>query len=247
MAKPFLLLCAWLGTVGCGAQTAAPSHTPAESGANPAAASTAKVAAPNTPQADIAYYQEHAPRLAQGNAEEVKRTDFYRLRRGHLYGVGAIASPKEGELHKQLTGATQEGNHDRILEVTASILAEDPTDIRAHVLRAYVLHKMGRAAEGDLHRAIGKGLVESIAHTGDGRDYASAWTVFQVEEEYEMLKFARLELSSQSLRENAGRKYDVLEALDPETKKTFQVFFDVTELFAEEGKMLSGRSLQATQ
>lgn len=247
MAKPYLLMCVWLGTFGCGAQTAAPSRSPAEAGANPAAASTGKGAAPNTPQADIAYYQEHAPRLGQGSAEEAKRTDFYRLRRGRLYSVGAIGSAQEGELQKQLTAATGEGNLQRILELTQGILAEDPTDIRAHVLRAYVLHKMGRTAEGDLHRAMGQGLVDSIAHTGDGKDYASAWTVFQVEEEYEMLKFARLQPSAQALREHAGRKYDVLEALDPETKKTFQIFFDVTELFAEEGRMLSGGGTPTTR
>lgn len=46
---------------------------------------------------------------------------------------------------------------------------------------------MERAKEADFHRAVAVTLIKSIMKSGDGRGVGSAWTVFQVKEEYEVI------------------------------------------------------------
>ena len=56
------------------------------------------------------------------------------------------------------------------------------------------------------------GLIESIVHTGDGRGFDSAWTVFRVKEEYEVLKAGGYLVEGQSLAAHGGRHFDILDA-----------------------------------
>lgn len=142
-------------------------------------------------------------------------------------------------MHDELSVAFDKGDSKATVEVTKRLLAHDQTDIRAHVLRGMALRKMERTAEADFHRGVALALLNSITNSGDGRSVKTAWTVFQVKEEYEVVKALGGLVQSQSLISEGGRHFDVLEARRPlDGGDTIRVYFDVTELFAEQARTL---------
>jgi hypothetical protein len=197
---------------------------------------------PADADADVAYYHERAAALATEVGVEIARTDFVRMRRGRLYlrsgahGAGGNLGPLQMALGK----AFEAGDDQAIMNVTAKILVEDQADIRAHMMRAIALRRTQREKEAGFHREAAIGLIESIVRGGDGRSFDTAWTVFRVQEEYELLKTRGYLVESQSLQEHGGRSFDVLRARKPEGGPIFTAYFDITELFAEEGRGLSG-------
>jgi hypothetical protein len=147
--------------------------------------------------------------------------------------MGAGASARE------LTAAFERNDSSAVVEVTGKILAEDQAGIRAHVLRAIALRNLERHVEADFHRGGAIAMLKSILRTGDGRGPKTAWTVFQVREEYEVMKALGLRVESQTLKDEDGRQFDVLKARAPKDGRGVDVYFDITEVFAEEGRVFS--------
>jgi hypothetical protein len=191
---------------------------------------------PADADADVAYYRERAATLATGVATEIARTNFVRVRRGRLYLGGERGA---GKFDAALTSAFDGGNDQAIIDVTAKILAEDQADIRAHMLRAVALRHRGQTSEANFHREVAIGLIESIVRGGDGRGFDTAWTAFRIKEEYEVLKARGYVVESQSVMDHEGREFDVLRARSIEGGDNMTAYFDITELFAEEGRGFS--------
>ncbi|MBN1612319.1 MAG: DUF4919 domain-containing protein [Polyangiaceae bacterium] len=192
--------------------------------------------------ADAAYYRSRATALQTESAAEIAQTDFLRMLRGRLYARGAFEPDSVQSLHDRLTRAFAGSDTSTVLDVTARLLAEDQADIRAHMLRAVTLRKLGSSALADFHAGVAIGIVRSIMGTGDGRGFESAWTVYRVPEEYEVLKFLECTPVSQSLELGGDRVFDVLVARRVDGGEEIQVYFDISELFAEEHRAL-GRTL----
>lgn len=196
---------------------------------------------PADAETDVAYYRVRAAALTAETPAEIGPTDFGRFRRGRLYLTDAGDPQGAKTLQGRLTTAFDGNDSRAILEITAKILADDQADIRAHMLRAIALRKVGRSREADFHRAVALGLIDSIVRTGDGRAAKSAWTVFRVKEEYEVIKVMGCTVESQSLISEGGRRFDILEARKAPAGPTIRAYFDITELFAEEGREVEGR------
>src|SRR4029077_6269053 len=126
-----------------------------------------------------------------------------------------------------------------VVEARAGILADDQTDIRAHMMRAVALARLGRKDEAGFHREAAIGLVESIMRGGAARDFPTPWTVFRVKEEYDVLGAGGYAVDGQSLAKHEGRTFDLLDARKVRGGQTFRAYFDVTELFAEETRGLA--------
>lgn len=225
-------------TPGPGAATTGPGAGPSGQAAAPDAPPPPR---PADAEADAKYYRERADALATEAFEEIGRTDCRRLRRGRLYAGDGVPQALERSLSEELSAAFGGGRPSAVLDVTSKILAFDQTDIRAHMLRAIALRKVDRSAEADFHRALAIALIQSIVSRGDGKDADSAWTVYQVKEEYEVVKTLGGLVESQSLASEGGRMLDVLEARRVEGGKPFQIYFDVTELFAERERSMARR------
>jgi hypothetical protein len=196
-------------------------------------------ARPADADADAQYYRAREPAIGSEKPDEIGRTDFVRFRRGRLYIGGGDLPALERSMHDELSVAFDKGDSKATVEVTKRLLAHDQTDIRAHVLRGMALRKMERTAEADFHRGVALALLNSITNSGDGRSVKTAWTVFQVKEEYEVVKALGGLVQSQSLISEGGRHFDVLEARRPlDGGDTIRVYFDVTELFAEQARTL---------
>jgi hypothetical protein len=223
---------------GCasGAAASKPAPPPATVSTTGGAAVTATDGA-----ADAAYYRERAAALAKESPDELARTDFGRFRRGRLYAADAMDSKAAQSLEAELTAALDRGDFPAVVDLTSQVLASDEADIRAHMLRAVALGKLQRPAEADFHRGVAVGMIKSIMRTGDGRAVSSAWTVFRVKEEYEIIKVLGCAVVSQSLTSDGARQLDVLEARRPRDGATIRVYFDITELMAEETKLFRAR------
>ena len=89
--------------------------------------------------------------------------------------------------------------------------------------------------EADFHRAVAQGLIDSIIHAGDGQSAESAWTVYRVKEEYEVLKAKNARFTSQSRINVGARTLDLLDAERDDGEK-LHVYFDITELTAEQAR-----------
>jgi hypothetical protein len=181
--------------------------------------------------AEVAYYRERSVALAAGTSTEIARTDFARLRRGRLYLTEGLPDPEIAALQHRLTEAFSAGNGAAILDLTAQLIERNQADIRAHMLRAIALRQAGQESEARTHHDLASALLESIMAGGDGQGVASSWTVFDVSEEYEVLKAKGCMLGSQALVSHEERQFDVLHARKANGSPC-EATFDITELMA---------------
>jgi len=232
--------CGWILAAAFGLASCATGPKPAPAPRPPAAAKEGIPPRPADADADVAYYRERAEALAAESTIEVARTNFARMRRGRMYLADEVAAAETGK-QIALTQAFDKSDNQAIVDITGNILPGDQADIRAHMLRAVALRRLGRTKEADFHREAAIGLIESIIGGGDGRSFDTAWTVYRVKEEYEVMKSRGYLVDRQSLTHHDKRDFDILDAHKPDGSETFRAHFDITEMFAEEGRAFRGR------
>ncbi len=230
-----------LFTLGCGSAvpaTKAPA-TAAHASSSPKVPAHAGAAPrPADAGAAAAYYDERAPLLVKGDTAAIAATDYARLRRGRLYS-NAERIPRE--LDAALEAAMSKDDPNAVLDAATKILGYDPTDARAHIVSAAGFHQGGAAGQSDVHTTLARALLDSVGKSGNGAGFDTAWTVYAVKEEYQFLLAIGLEVHGQRLVPHGERHYDVLAVEDPKTGRGGEAYFDVTELYAEEGRMLEPR------
>jgi hypothetical protein len=213
-----------------------PAHPSAEQPDRARAATNASprgtTLSPADATAEIAYYRERSVALAGGASTEIARTDFTRLRRGRLYLTEGLPDREIEVLRRRLTDAFGAENGAAILDLTAQLIDRNQADIRAHMLRAVTLRQAGNESEARTHHDLAIALLESIMAGGDGRGIDSSWTVFDVSEEYEVLKVKGCVPGSQALVSHEDRQYDVLHAHNASNGSSCDATFDITELMA---------------
>jgi hypothetical protein len=76
------------------------------------------------------------------------------------------------------------------------------------------------------------GRIAKVLAKDDGRTQKTAYRVKNVDEEYEILRVFGLQPGVQSLvGGDNGKMYDMLEAKNPKTGETVQLWFDITSFF----------------
>jgi hypothetical protein len=191
---------------------------------------------------EVAYYRERSAALAAPTNVEIARTDFTRLRRGRLYLTEGLRDRETTNLERRLTTAFGAGDGPQVVDVTGQILARNQADIRAHTLRSVTLRRAGQTNEADTQHEIAIGLIESIIRGGDGLGFASAFTVFDVSEEYEVMKVEGCLPRSQGLASQGDRSFDVLRARKFSDGTPCDFYFDVTEMMAVVARHFPGQA-----
>jgi hypothetical protein len=220
--------CACMGACGSSMQ---PVSNAGSSSTNAQAAVTPR---PRYAETDAEYYRARAGALATEAIDQIAGTDFWRFRRGRLYVPDASNIQ---ELEERLADAAKSDSAAGIIDASAAVLAADQADINAHTLRSNALRRTDHITEADFHRTVAQGLIDSIIHAGNGLNPDSAWTVYRVKEEYEVLKARRARFVSQSRVNVGNRTLDLLDAEEADGKQ-LHVYFDVTELLAEQARAL---------
>lgn len=221
-----------LGSQLCACGSPAPAASAQSASAASGKPPTASTPRPSYAEADAAYYRARAGAFATEAADQIAGTDFWRFRRGRLYVPDAS---NIRELEERLAESARSESPAGVVDASAALLASDQADINAHTLRAAALRKTDHVTEADFHRAIAQGLIDSIIHAGDGQNAQTAWTVYRVKEEYEVLKAKHARFVSQSRVSVGDRSYDLLDA-EREDGEKLHVYFDVTELMAEQAR-----------
>jgi hypothetical protein len=207
---------------------------PSQSSSGP----SALAAAASSAQADAEYYRSWTAAPGTSTPRELSQLDLHRLRRGRLYAGGVLEQRQVSALDRALSDAFARGDDAAVLDLTAKLLANDQTDVRANMLRAVALRRTGDERQAEQFGRFGALLLESLVRDGDGKSFETAWTVFQVKEEYAVLSSRGYAVSNQTLVENDRRQYDMLEAHslrnpDP-SGEAERFYFDVTEMVEQE-------------
>jgi hypothetical protein len=181
---------------------------------------------------DIAYYRQISQVLADKKLEVAKATDFARFRRGSMLIRHAADQPAAGmELREAMKAEDLAAVH----KAATAMVAEDAAHIGAHIILMNLDEKDGHKAEAELHDAFVAGMFHSILASGDGRAYGSAFVVYFVREEYDLVRALGGQVQGQSLGHEGAKSFDILH-VKTKSGTDRDVYFDITELFAEEGK-----------
>ena len=95
------------------------------------------------------------------------------------------------------------------------------------IILATAYRTSGDADNADKVREQWMSLVDSILRSGTGHDYATAFQVISVDEEYTVLRILRLESTNQSLVEHDGSEFDVMQVKDTESGREGVLYFNV--------------------
>jgi hypothetical protein len=134
---------------------------------------------------------------------------------------------------RQMLEAANAGNCAQALQSARAAIEEAYVDADAHMVAAYCEDAAGHPVAAKLDRDIGAGLLESIK-TGDGLSPATAFTVIDVDEEYALTRALGLKVASQTLMQQAGHAYDVLDAANDKGQRA-TYYFLVDRVLAAEG------------
>jgi len=106
-------------------------------------------------------------------------------------------------------------------------LLADKYNIDLLIAKAAAYRALGNLEKAGEVRQQWMSLMDSILASGDGRDFATAFRVISVDEEYAVLRIMRIDRLTQSLVEHEGSQFDILSAKDPESGKELQLYFNI--------------------
>ena len=172
--------------------------------------------------------------------------DFRELRRMHVskpeFRVSDYISPQYRIAIDNLQAAVGREDAATVRKRCDAVFKIYFIEAKAHALCGLALEKAGDKEGAEYERYLSQGMVASVLSTGDGKTWKTAYEVFAVSEEYDVLFAQGYEKTEQgtldgTTKDGKTKSFDVLTAKDPQTGATQRVFFNVTELYAHYGKL----------
>jgi len=185
--------------------------------------------------AATASYEKALQQLKSGDL----KVDFKALR------VNCAASKYECEADsdevKQLSSLLNGKKFDQALKKVDQILEKVFVDAELHYIAFIANSESGNKEKAEFHKAVIRGLLDSIQENKHGKSEDDAFVVINVHEEYIFLRFSNMRVTKQSLRHKDGHSYDVMVCQDMSDKgHEVTVFFNVdiptkrlTDIFAK--------------
>jgi hypothetical protein len=106
-------------------------------------------------------------------------------------------------------------------------LKKDMLNVDLLVIKAATLREMGSTEEADAARQQWIAVVDSILLSGDGKDYATAFKVISVAEEYAVLNVKNFQMLKQSNPNHEGSEFDILTVKDKKTGEESVIYFNI--------------------
>jgi hypothetical protein len=100
-------------------------------------------------------------------------------------------------------------------------------DIELHYFAFIANMELKEEEKAEFHKAVIKGLLDSIQENKHGRSEDDAFVVINVHEEYVFLGFSNMRVKGQSLAHKDGHSFDILECTDREDNRDVTVYFNV--------------------
>lgn len=180
------------------------------------------------PEVDGSYYFETLNQLESKDPAVLEDIDFLNFRHAYLKVRDEHDLSIPTELEKQYAAEMnkEELDADLVISLCNQILALDRTDLNRQIIRSYLLSEKGQDVTFD--QTLTSKLIDSILETGDGSTPETALHIFQVKEEYEILKMYGLQKLSQKLIHIGDHSFDIIECQNEEGS-IIEVYFDITE------------------
>ena len=181
-------------------------------------------------------YQTLLDQLKGGNTG----IDFQALR--YAYSETPQYSPYGSPPTKkqEFSRAFDAQNWDEALAAANALLDANYTDMEGHLMCAAAYEKEGDLQQAEFHRAVSRGLVKSIADSGDGKSVDTALVVIAVPEEYQFLALNGFAVRQQALVTGKNGPVDAMTVVDRKTNEGRTFFFNVARVFAGYGRALGG-------
>jgi len=147
-----------------------------------------------------------------------------------------VIDPELDSVRKSMVAARQADNFPELLAQAKLVIDQDYVDGQAHLLAGVAYAVLKQNADADRERTIAVGLLKSI-ETGDGLSPATPFTVISVREEYELMAARKRRVTHQSLINQGGHAYDLLETVG-QGGDTVKFYFLIDRVLAAENAMI---------
>lgn len=178
---------------------------------------------------ESSYYVQQLAVLKKDSLKAVESTDWLKFRKEFL--KCKFSQPDRFSimgLESVLTMARKSGDRNEELKLAQELLDRDFTNISAHY--TFVKDSSVDANAREFHKEVIGGLLRSIRDSGKGVSTETAMYVINIGEEYDLIYFSGMKPVKQSLIDENGRQFDVMETEDQEGKR-YRMYFEVTDFF----------------
>lgn len=163
--------------------------------------------------AATASYEKALQQLKSGNL----KIDFKALR------INCSSSKYECQADpddiKLLSSLLHDKKFDRALKKVNHLLERVFVDAELHYIAFIANSESGNKEEAEFHKAVIRGLLDSIQENKRGQSEEDAFVVINVHEEYTFLQFSHLQVTKQSLGHKGGHTYDIMVCQDMGNKE----------------------------
>ncbi len=172
--------------------------------------------------AATASYEKLLQQLKSGDL----KVDFKALR------VSCAASSYECEADpddiKLLSSLLNDKKFNEALKKVNTILEKIFVDAELHYIAYVASSESGNKEKAEFHKAVIRGLLDSILENKHGKSEDDAFVVINVHEEYTFLRFSHMEVTKQSLSQKDGHTYDIMVCQDMSQKgREVTAYFNV--------------------
>jgi hypothetical protein len=162
--------------------------------------------------AATASYEKSLQQLKSGDL----KIDFKALR------VNCAASKYECEADsddiKRLTSLLNDKKFGQALKKIDQLLEKVFVDVELHYMAFVANSESGNKEKAEFHKAVIRGLLDSIQENKHGQSEEDAFVVINVHEEYTFLRFSHMQVTKQSLSHKDGHTYDIMVCRDTSNK-----------------------------
>jgi hypothetical protein len=170
---------------------------------------------------------EYATLLASLKAGDTQ-IDYARLRLSYMDSPEYKKAKDTSDAEKAMVEALNAKDYTKALKEAETVLESEYVNIDAHFVAYVANRELGASDKAEFHRAVFRGLIDSIRNSGDGLSMEKAWVVISVHEEYVLLRALDFQPSEQSLLHKDGHSYDVLKVKSEDGKEqTFYFNVDI--------------------
>ena len=134
---------------------------------------------------------------------------------------------KNRDIQKSVGELLSQGKFSEAITAAQQGLTVAKYDIDLLIMLASAYRESGDIPNADKTREQWMSLVDSILVSGTGRDFANAFQVISVAEEYAVMRILRLPAGAQALVEHEGSEFDVVTIKNPQTGQELVLYFNV--------------------
>lgn len=135
----------------------------------------------------------------------------------------------DSAISKKVTAFLKDKKFDEALKELNKALDDVFVDIDLHYYAFIANTESGNKDKAEFHKAVIRGLLNSIQENKHGKSAEDAFVVINVHEEYVFLGFSKMQVKQQALNEKDGHSYDVMTCTDMSSdgEKEVTAYFNI--------------------